>query len=66
MENDIHSSEILKNAKELIQTAEEASKPSRPETDNHETGYWKGSAIIGVFAAFGFAAIAYILANKKD
>lgn len=56
---------IKKEGKELLDTLDDLSKPSRPENDNHETGFWKGAAIIAVAAAVGFGVIAFT-AVKKD
>ena len=66
MESNLPLTNVTEQAKEMLETLTKLSKPSSPETDNHETGYWKGSAVIGVIAAFGFAVIAYALANKKE
>ena len=44
--------------KDFIGILESASKPSSPSTDNHETGFWKGAAVvaIGVLIGLGFLA----------
>jgi hypothetical protein len=65
METTFHQSSMNETSKDILKTLEDASKPSRPETDNHETGFWKGAAIIAVAAAVGFGVIAY-QAIKKD
>ena len=56
---------IKKEGKELLDTLDDLSKPSRPETDNHETGFWKGMALTAMVAAVGFGVIAFT-AVKKD
>ena len=54
----LQPADMMKLVKELLETLENLSKPTSPETDNHETGLWKGSAIMGSFAAIGFGVLA--------
>ncbi len=54
------STNIKKEGKELLDTLNDLSKPSRPETDNHETGFWKGLSI-----GLGVALLVTIIKNKN-
>ena len=60
METTFHQSNMNETSKDILKTLEDASKPSRPETDNHETGFWKG-------LAFGLGiALAVALVRKNE
>ena len=60
MESNNPFTDFLKHTNDIIDTVEDASKPSRPETDNHETGFWKG-------LAFGLGiALAVALVRKNE
>ena len=66
MESNLPLTNVTEQAKGMLETLTELSKPSSPETNNYETGRWKGMAVTSIIAAFGFAVIAYTLAQKKE
>ena len=59
METTFHQFSMNEAAKDMLKNPEDASKPGRPETGNHETGFWMGMAITAGVAAVGFGVIAY-------
>ena len=47
---------------DLIKILEKAAQPSSPSSDNHETGFWKGAAIVAIGVLIGIGIVS--AANK--